>query len=146
MTGAEVVGELRLFCSPSNRHRVEAHLGGELHSEMTEPTQAKYGDRVWRACTGIAQSIEGRDSGTKQRSRIRALEPLRYRRQRVCRSDDIVRVSAVIRHARYHRVLAGNHVSATTRHAPTTVASVPADSHALSHLPLRYAPADGVHQ
>ena len=80
MVGAEVLGELRLSRPASNRHRVEAHLGGELHSEVTQPTQAKYSDHVWRACTGIPQSIEGRDSGTKERSCVRALEPARHDR------------------------------------------------------------------
>ena len=94
----------------------------------------------------IADRIEGRDPGAKQRTDLGATQRVRHRRQRNLWSDQVVRVAAVIRDARSSKVLAGHVIAAPARLALEAVAPIPAQPDALPDFPLSYALANRIDQ
>src|SRR4029077_7306096 len=63
---AELAREGLLVFAASDADRVEAHLGGELNPEVTEPAEAEHGDDVAWPGAAIAQGVEGGNAGTHE--------------------------------------------------------------------------------
>ena len=56
-----------LVGTPRNGDRAAAHLGGELHTEMTETANAKHSGSIPRTNPAVAQCIVGGDSSAEER-------------------------------------------------------------------------------
>ena len=100
VAGAEIVGKFLLIGATGDGDRVEPHLRCKLHAEMSEATQAQDGDRIRGPGGGIAQGVEGGDSGAEQGRRIDTLQRIGYSNERLGWGDNIVGIAAVISDSR----------------------------------------------
>ena len=94
----------------------------------------------------VADGIEGRDPGAKQRTDLGAAQRIGHPRQRNGWSDQVVGVATVISDARSSEVLAGHVIATPARLALPAVAAIPAQPDALPNSPLTHALANRIYQ
>src|SRR5438128_8925915 len=104
---------------------------------MSEAADSLNDDEIPRAGTAVAQCVKGRDTGAKQRARLRCVEAVRNCCETLGWSEHIFLVTAVKMDARDSFVRAGDKVAFPACRASKVMAAVPADADSLAFLPVR---------
>src|SRR5208283_436749 len=92
----------------------------------------------------VAQRIENRDAGAKQRCGLAGLKVVGDRGDRLGGREHVFLVTAIVADAGNLFGLAVNEITAAAGIAGETMAAVPSDSDALAGLPVGDVSADGV--
>src|SRR5208283_4492014 len=100
LMGAQGPGERFLVLAACDRNRMTAHLGRELHTEVTQPADSEYRDAIPGPGAAVTQRIERGDSGAQQRRSLRGGQFVRDGGQRFERYEQVICISAVVRDAR----------------------------------------------
>ena len=141
---AELFGEWALVGSASDGDGAVAALGGVLHAEMAEATDAEDGDSVAGASAAVAKCVVGRDAGAEKRRGVNIGEVAWNEGEGVGRSDDVVCIAAVEADAGDKLIFAEGEIAAAAGMAVIAVAAMPAEADALPHLEERDIRADGI--
>src|SRR5215471_482094 len=103
---------------------------------MTEAANAQHGHKVAGHRAAVPQRVVSRNAGAEHRRRFDVIQGFRYGDQGFYRCQHVALVSAVVADAGNQDALTVAKISATALKTCAVMAAVPADTDALSLLPV----------
>ncbi len=122
----------------------EAHLAGVLDPEVAESSDALDGHQITGGGSRIAQRVENRDAGAKQRRGVGGRKFIGNGGYRFGGREHVFLIAAVVTDAGDLFVLAVDEIASAAGIASEIMSAVPSYADALAGLPVFNVGADGV--
>src|SRR5215813_13312847 len=135
VVGAELLGQFRRVEATGNRHDLEPHVPGILHSQMTQATDTEHSDKITGLRWRVSQGAERRESRAQQRRRIDRRQVVRDRHKPARLCDHHFGISAIMMNAGIFLVPTVHEIAIAAELAIAARASEEPDAHTLTDRP-----------
>src|SRR5262249_55247590 len=135
VVGAELLGQFRRIDATGNRHDLEPHVPGILHTQMTKAADTEHSDKIAGLRRRVSQSAKRRESGAQQRRRSDRRQVVRDRHKPTRLCDHHFGVSAIMMNAGIFLVPTVHEIAMAAEVAIAARTAEKADTHTLTNRP-----------